>query len=67
MGNCVADSVPIFCASGFHSDGNGNCILSTSPLPQVCPSGLTSDGNGNCVEISVVKDLSCAEGWETDR
>jgi hypothetical protein len=39
--NFVASSVPTFCASGYESDGNRNC-LSITPclvLPISCPMG----------------------------
>jgi hypothetical protein len=60
-------SPPIFtCASGFHSDGNGNCIDSAhSPIPnQTCPTGYKDDGYGNCVTLHV--PTICVSGYESD-
>lgn len=43
------------CASGYHSDSNGDCVSDVS-VPEIvssgkktCQSGFISDGNGGCV------------------
>ena len=48
--NCVKDSIPVLCNTGFHSDGNGNYVPETVPIPSVCQQGYLSDGIGNCVQ-----------------
>ena len=52
------------CASGFHSDGNGNCVA-TSPIPTPsCQSGYKYDGDGVCVTIDV--PILCVNGYTSD-
>jgi hypothetical protein len=48
------------CATGFKSDGEGNCVASS--IPAVCATGFSSDGNGNCVSDSTPLPNPCPSG-----
>lgn len=62
--------LPPACASGYHSDSNGDCVSDVSVHQitvhgkQTCSAGLTSDGEGGCVSRAYTegKTSNCPSG-----